>query len=355
MSISPPTSNRGGWVSVLGLGGTIAMTPGSGDGVRPTLSAAELVSAVPGLADIGVSLDVEDVCQAPGASLTFEDIHAVSALISGKFSNGAEGIVVTQGTDTIEESAFLLDLVHRGRQPVVVTGAMRSPSVAGADGPANLLAAVQVAASPSSRGLGVVVVLADEIHAASRVRKAHSTSGTTFQSPNGGPLGYVVEGHPRVLNRLPAREPLPVANPAAAPDVALMTISFGDTGRLLDGMIDRLDGLVIAGFGVGHVPRNLVATLEAFARRMPVVLASRTGAGPVLARTYALEGSEVDLLGRGLISAEYLDPLKARLLLRHLIAAGCNRGQINGIFSTQYRDRVAEEVHLGPGKESAFA
>src|SRR5687767_1997084 len=155
-------------------------------GAAPSLSAEQLVAAVPGLTGSGVDLDVVSFRGLPGASLGFDDLTALAAAIR---DHEADGFVVTQGTDTIEESAYLLDLLHTGDEPVVVTGAMRNPSLAGADGPANVLAAIRTAADPAARGLGCLVVFADEIHAACRVRKTHAMSPGTFRSPNGGPLG----------------------------------------------------------------------------------------------------------------------------------------------------------------------
>lgn len=242
--------------------------------------------------------------------------------------------MITQGTDTIEETAYVLDLLHTHSQPIVVTGAMRNPTLAGADGPANLLAAITVAASPATRSLGCLVVLADEIHAARRVRKTHSTSTATFASPNGGPLGYLVEGQPRIINQLTHRRSLPSpASSGRAPRVGLYTATLGDDGIALAAIVGQLDGLVIAGFGVGHVPEPWLPALTAAVGRIPVVLASRTGSGPVLASTYGFPGSERDLIDRGLMPAGLLDPFKARILLHLCLTAGATRDQIRAAFA----------------------
>ena len=320
-------------VVVFGLGGTIAMTSAAGGGVVPALSADQLVAAVPSLAESGITVEVEDFRRVPGASLGFDDLTALATAIETRLAAGADGVVITQGTDTIEETAYLLDLTHTRPEPVVVTGAMRNPTLAGADGPGNLLAAVQTAASPDTRDLGAMVVFADEIHAAARVRKTHSTSGHTFASANGGPLGYLVEGQPRILNHPIGRTTLPAAAEPRPAEVGLVTMVLGDTGALLHAAADSCDGLIVAGFGVGHVPARVVDTLTDLAATMPVVLASRTGAGSVLAHTYAFPGSESDLLGRGLISAGFLDPLKARILLHHLLASGHDQTHIRTTFA----------------------
>ncbi len=307
------------------------MTASDTGGVVPALSAADLLAAVPGLAAAGIAVDAVSVRSKPGASLTAADVAAVCDTVRARLAAGATGVVVTQGTDTIEETAYLLDLLHGGPQPVVVTGAMRNPELAGADGPANLLAAVTVAASPAARDLGCLVVFADEVHAARRVRKAHSTGVAAFDSPGGGPLGYLVEGVLHLVQRPVGRFTVPAAPPAAR--VAVVPAALDDDGVLLPGLGDRVQGVVVAGFGVGHVPASWLPALDDLVARVPVVLASRTGAGPVLASTYGFAGSERDLLARGLIGAGLLDAYKARHLLRLCLDAGADRSLIGAAFA----------------------
>lgn len=322
---------------ILGLGGTIAMAPGTGagGGVVPALPAEALVGGVPELAKLDVDVRVEDFRIGSSASLTLDDLHELAGVIKERIDEGADGVVVTQGTDTIEETAYLLDLVHAGPEPVVVTGAMRNPTQAGPDGPANVLAAVQVAVSPEPRELGALVVMADEIHAARSVSKTDATSLTTFRSPDTGPLGRVVEGQPRLLTR-PAQRYVVPWPPQAAKDpsshpgarVGLITAALGDDGALLADATDRWDALVVAAFGAGHVPERWLQPLAGLAQEMPVVLSSRTGAGPTLTSTYGFPGSESSLVAAGLISSGFLGPFKARILLHVLLASGADQHEI---------------------------
>ncbi|MEV6968274.1 asparaginase [Hamadaea sp. NPDC051192] len=321
-------------VAVIGVGGTIAMVPTSAGGVSPQLTATDLVQAVPGLAEHRLS--VVDFRRVPGAWLSFADLDELLTAIDEAMSAGAAGVVVTTGTDSIEEMAYYLDLRHTRPEPVVVTGAMRNPATAGADGPANLLAAVVTAADPAARDRGVLVVLQDEIHLAARVQKTHTTSPSAFASPNAGPAGRLVEGTPRWLTGPVIRRSVPTAYPgsaATAPRVLLHTVTLDDDPAFLADAESRMDGLIVAGMGVGHVPAVLVEPLTKAAAAIPVVLASRIGRGPVLTWAYGFPGSERDLIGRGLIPAGFLDPLKARVLLRTLLASGASREQIRQVFT----------------------
>ena len=302
------------------------MTPASGGGaVTPSLAAADLVASVPGLDDVA-EIGVATLRTEPGAWLTPPDVAAVAEWAHGQVADGgADGVVVVQGTDTIEETAYLLDLYWDLPQPLVVSGAMRAPSAAGADGPANLLAATVVAASVEARDRGALVVLNDDVHAAVRVRKTDTVAMHAFGSGPFGPVGRVHEGRVTFAGG-PARWPaLPPPVAGRAIRVALLETHLGDRGDLLRLVVDDgYDGVVLASFGAGHVSAALAEVVGEVAARCPVVLASRTGGGPVLTATYGFVGSEQDLLARGVLPAGWLDPRKARLLLWALLAGGAD-------------------------------
>jgi L-asparaginase len=318
-------------VSVLALGGTIAST-GSGTGVTPTLTAMQLVDSVPGLAEVA-RISADTFRQVPSPELTIADMAALAGEIERRLASGDVGVVVTQGTNTIEETAFALDLLVDGEAPVVVTGAMRNPTLAGADGPANLLAAVATAASDQARGLGAVVVFADEIHAARFVRKAHTQSICPFRSSPVGPIGWLSEGKVRVGARPVGRRRLILRAVNEPPAVALLTFGAGDEGRLVAAVAPAgYQGLVVEGTGGGHITGACVEQLEQLAKSIPVVLASRTGAGELLTRTYSFVGSEIDLINRGLIAAGAMTAARARVLLRLLLAAQAPIAEIGRAF-----------------------
>jgi L-asparaginase len=317
---------------VLSLGGTITMVPSAAGGIAPRLGAAELVASVPDLAGVA-EIEAESLARLPSPSLTPGLLVDVAARIAAGFAAGADGAVVIQGTDTIEESAFLLDLLVPGDRPVVMTGAMRGTDAPGADGPANLLAAARVAASEAARGLGALAVLNYDIHAARFVQKTHTTLPSAFASPLVGAIGVVAEGRVRMHARVP-RAPVFAADAGPPAPVALVSWAMGDDGRLLDALPGLgYAGAVVAGMGAGHVPADAAARVGALAALMPVVLASRSAAGPVFTETYGYAGGEIDLIGRGLIPAGMLGALKARLLLGLALRGGGGRDAAASAFA----------------------
>ncbi|MEH6526409.1 MAG: asparaginase [Sneathiella sp.] len=307
-------------VDIISLGGTIAMKgKNATSGVVPTLTADDLVEAVPQLNEIAV-IRTHSHCNVPSAHLTFEDIVTVAAEIRRLAADGSAGVVITQGTDTIEETAYALDLLLELDIPVVVTGAMRNPTRPGADGPANLLSAVLVACHLNARSLGSLVVFNDEVHAARFVRKTHTSNPSTFSSGPAGPIGWLAEDRVRIVlkpDRLPAIEPV---NFDKAIKVAIIKLGIGDDGTLIDAAVATgFRGLVIEGLGGGHTSVSAANALERACAKLPVILASRTGAGETLTCTYGFPGSEIDLLSKGLIAAGRLDGCSARVLLTLLL------------------------------------
>lgn len=320
-------------VLLVSLGGTITMTSGAGPGIVPTLTGADLVRAVPALADVA---DIEAVSpfRLPGPSLTLANLREVARLLNERLAGDIAGAIVVQGTDTIEETAFVLDLLVGGDKPVIVTGAMRGAEAPGADGPANLLASVIVAGSKAACRLGALVVLNDTIHAARFVQKASTFLPSTFTSFSGGPLGCVIEGKVRIDVRVERRAVIKNGCDGNDPPVALVTAALGDDGRLLPGLTELgYRGLVVEAMGVGHVPSAMVPGLASLAKIFPVILSSRVASGSVFAGTYGFPGSETDLLQRGLIGAGSLGGLKARLLLSLLLGIGLEGQELRSEFA----------------------
>ena len=335
-------------IDVFFLGGTIGMAretgpeTGSGEaagapsgGAVPRLSGGDL------LADLdlphGTSVIPRDTLKVGSSRITFAHLARVLAEAREAVDAGATGIVVVQGTDTMEETSYLLDLLWGAPEPLVVTGAMRNPGLAGIDGPANLAQAITLAADPVARDLGVLVVMADEVHAARFVAKRHSSAPQAFVSPDHGRLGVWVEGRHRIGIRVPRLPALPtpvLADLEPGPRVPVLLAALDDDAHWLTSLTgESCAGMVVAGFGAGHVRPDVAEEVGRIAAEVPVVLASRTGAGAVHTHTYGGPGNEEDLLARGLIGAGMLDPLKARILLRLLLAGGADRSLIESEFA----------------------
>lgn len=336
-------------VAVGSLGGTITMTGAGSVNVRPTLSAEDLVEGVPSLQMVA-RLETKTIAAKPGASLTRADLAAALDWARASVDRGATGVVVIQGTDTIEESAYFLDLYWDRDEPLIVTGAMRHPASASADGPGNLLAATIVAAAPQSRCRGVLVVMDDTVHAASSVRKTRGSGLGAFTSVPFGPVGFVEEAAVHYGAPAARWRPLDLEPPTLNARVALLETHLCDDGSLLDLVAaSGCDGIVIAAFGVGHVPAPMAEAVSRVVESVPVVFATRTGAGTTYTRTYGFEGSESDLLSRGAIAGGWLQPAKARLLLGETGAVGLDRPNMVREFAE--RGLARSDVSQRPASE----
>ncbi|MGV8970421.1 MAG: asparaginase [Microbacteriaceae bacterium] len=321
-------------VAVFGLGGTIASVPDASGAASPGRDIGTLIKEQ-ALVPSGVEVRGRQLLQVASSELTVSDIVVLSHYVRDAMRSGASGVIVAQGTDTIEETAFGLDVLLGGEQtPVVITGAMRHPRVPGSDAGANLTAAFDVVMSGAAHGQGVLVVMNDEIHAARFVAKSHTSSPSAFRSSPAGAVGWITER--RAQLPLAVRDffpPLEVSVGTRIPRVALVSIGLGDDGQILK-LISESDyqGCVVETMGGGHVPATVAAIIGPIAARMPVVVTSRTGSGSLLQQTYSFPGSETDLRDRGVISSGYLPTSKARLLLALLLATNAQLPEIRAAF-----------------------
>jgi L-asparaginase len=312
-------------VVILTTGGTIAMQhDAAAGGAVPTLGAADFMASLPsGLP----ALRSEELVNLPSSHFTLDTLRAIRERTAAMMADPAvTGIVVTHGTDTLEETAYLLDLTVPGEKPIVLTGAMRTVSDVGYEGYANLLAAVQVAAAPQARGLGAVVVLNDEIHAARTVTKMHTLSPSTFQSPGLGAVGRV-EGDAVVVDHRPARRTLEWRG--LEPRVTLLKLTVGaDADTLADALTRGARGVVIEALGGGRVPPWWLPTIErAVVEGVAVVIASRCPSGRVW-DGYGYPGAYRTLAGLGCLFADGLNGQKARIKLMVVLAAAETAAQV---------------------------
>lgn len=311
-------------VRLIAAGGTIAM---SGPRAVPALDAAGLIDALPELAAVR-SLEAENVLALPGPQIAPAQALTLVRRAAEAAAAG-DGVVITTGTDTLEELALLAALVHDGDGPIVFTGANRPASRPGADGPANLLDAVAVAGSAAAAELGVVAVFGGEIHAAATVRKVDSTGPAAFGSPATGPLGRVVEG--RVW--LGARPVRPTALPVTRLDarVEIVTAALGDDGTLLRAALQHADGVVVVGFGAGHVTPGMLAAIRD--AQVPILITGRPERAQMLFSTYGFEGSEHDLREAGALPAPFLSAVGARMALMACLGAGAGEPELRAALA----------------------
>ena len=309
-------------VSLLATGGTIS-TNAAPQGAMPTLGAEQLAEAISLYNRGDLELRSRDVAKISGRDITLRDMWNLAEVVADEVADGADGVVITHGTDTLEETAYALALLLDRRVPVVVTGSMRVPDSPGADGAANLSAAVAVAADPGFARFGPVVAFHDEIHLARWATKTHSAKVAAFTSPTAGPIGHVAEGKAIVVLGPPDDDDRLSRTAPPGTRVEMLWAYADSDGMIVDAIADRVDGLVVAGTGVGHVAGPLAeAMMRMVASGKPVVLTSRCADGQVLEHTYGGLGSETQLLSEGVYSGGNLSAVKARLRLAFGLSAG---------------------------------
>ena len=316
-------------VALIATGGTIAGVAPSATqalGYRAgALDVSALIAVVPQLAELA-----EVVAQQPfsidSAAIRIDQWRLLADRVGKAAADPSiDGIVVLHGTDTLEETAFFLHLVHQGPKPLVLTGAMRPASALGADGPMNVYHAVSAAAHPACRDLGAVIVFGDILLSARGLQKRDSVPGA-FNADQYGRLG-LVKGRDVFVYQRPTRAHGGLATDAALPAVAVLHAYADMPARLIDAAAEGSAGLVFAGVGNGNLRADWCAALAAAAARgVAVVRASRVPNGTVV------RGGEVDDDRMGFVTADNLGPLQARILLMLGLAHGHDRARLQALF-----------------------
>ena len=313
-------------IHLLFTGGTISMhrDPAAGGNV-PAHGGEALVGFTGGLADIG-PYRVENWAMLPACHLGPERLWALRERVRALLDSGeVRGIVITHGTDTLEETAYLLDRTLDCPLPVAITGAMRTSSDDGWDGPRNLLDAARVAAAPASAGRGVMVVFNGKVLAGRTAVKTDTTDLDAFSAPHGDPIGQV-RGDAVVYGAHPAGTSTRLQPAALSARIAVVPMVIGDTGELLELARPNSDGVVIVAFGSGNVPPGAVPAIGRWiSEDKPVVLASRCPTGEV-SPIYAFEGGGARLLAMGAVPAGPRTVSQARMELMIAVSSGTEYG-----------------------------
>ncbi|MCC6630344.1 MAG: asparaginase [Chloroflexi bacterium] len=321
-------------VVVLTTGGTIAsrLDPATG-AVRPLVSGPDLLAALPE-AERVARVEVEEVCAVPSWNMTPALMVEVARRLARVLARPeVAGAVVTHGTDTVEETASLVDLLLASSKPVAFAVAMRNLSEVSPDGPRNLLGALTVAADPAAAGRGVLLVVNDEIHAARWMTKLNATHVDTFASPGRGPLGRLAWDGVRFF--WPSSRPAPLPVDRIEERVALVKVVTGMDDALIRAALDSgARGLVIEGSGAGNVPDTVVPGIAvALDQGVPVVLVSRSPFG-LLSPTYGTPGGGRSLRERGVILGQGLNGPKARIRLMVALAHTTDPARLRALFET---------------------
>ena len=304
-------------ILVLHTGGTISMQADSSGAV--VTSSDNPMNHVSNPLE-GIQVHTLDFFNLPSPHIKPKHMLALYQKIKEEAAN-YDGVVITHGTDTLEETAYFLDTMEVPHMPIVLTGAMRSSNELGSDGVYNYLSALRVASDDKAADKGVLVVMNDEIHAAKYVTKTHTTNVGTFQTPTHGPLGLITKreilyfktAEPRVrfdLNHIQGLVPI-------------ISAYAGMTDELIDMLdLEQLDGLIIQAFGAGNIPKETAQKLESLLQKgIPVALVSRCFNG-IAEPVYAYQGGGVQLQKSGVFFVKELNAQKARLKLLIALNAG---------------------------------
>jgi L-asparaginase len=334
LSLSAQAEDKLPNVVILATGGTIAGTADSATEASydPGVVLVEtLIEAVPDLKQIA-NIKGEQVVNVASSKITDDIWLQLGKRANELLAGDVDGIVVTHGTDTLEETAYFLSLAVKSDKPVIVTGAMRPSTSISADGPVNLFNAVALAGDQSARGRGAMVVFNDIIYGARDVTKSHTVNPATFQSRNGGPLGYISFGKPAWFvaqspRKSGADTAFDISTVDKLPKVEIVYQYVDAPGYFVDAAVaNGAQGIVVAGTGEGSLSEGTTnALIEAIEKGVAVVRSSRSGAGNV---SYYKKWDD-----EGMIPGNTLSPQKARILLALGLTLTKDRDELMAMFS----------------------
>ncbi len=320
-------------LAIIQTGGTIGSRPDEHGNLRP-----DKRLLTDRISDLSMfETEVHQPFTLPSPQITPVHMHRLRELVH-EVAPRVDGIVVTHGTDTLEETAFYLHLTVQTDRPVIVTGSMRHSREPSWDGPFNVWAAAHVAMHPFSVGRGALIVFGGDIFDARTVTKVHTTALEAFGGYP-GPIGRIdtLEGTPSLRYFARPEQRYPLNPPGATARVEILTAYAGWNGEGVAEALDRADGVVIAALGVGNLPPDVVPVIAATDK--PVVIATRTDIGPILP-IYGYDGGGKTLAAAGAIPASFLNAFKARIKLIVLLSLGYDRDRVAAEFTAE-RSAVA--------------
>ena len=319
-------------IAVIFNGGTISMKVDERiKAAVPSLTGEEIMSMVTGIEEFA-EIESYSFSSMPSPHMTFKTMLELSKFTKELLDrDDIDGVVITHGTDTLEETAYLLDLTIKSEKPVVITGAMRSGSELGYDGPSNLAASICTAISEDAKKRGVLVCFNGELNSASEVTKANSMALNAFRTPNFGPIGIVDNNKVMFYRETKNTETYDVSD--IKKDVALIKCVADMDSTLMEFVIEKgFGGIVIEGLGRGNVPPKMVEGIKrAIEKEVPVVIVSRCFEGRVH-ESYGYEGGGKMLKDLGVIFGDTLAGQKARIKLVLAINSGLSYERIRDIF-----------------------
>jgi L-asparaginase len=324
-------------IAIIGLGGTIAMVKDNTGFAMPSLNLSQILEKSGINVNESIKIHPLNLSNVPGVNISFQLLLELAQKIKELEKDGVNGVIITQGTDTLEETSYFIDLILDNSIPVIFTGAQRNPSLPGSDAALNISDSLTVAMDDKAAKYGILVVFNSEIHLAREVIKTHTSKIDTFKSLEFGPVGIVVENKAYWhRERILFDEFFAIKKEIT--NVEIVSMGLFSKGHYIDMLLEHnINGLIVQAMGAGHVPEESIISLKkGVDRQVPVVVTSRCLSGKLFTGTYGFKGSEKDLRDVGAIFSDWLPALKARIKLIVMLSAGLNYENIKTNFEKHF-------------------